>query len=69
MEAGHQRIEGEEVVGSIGDYEIAESPREEDALVAWGASVEDGSSSPGSGGRPWTSVWNERLGTRRSSAR
>jgi hypothetical protein len=26
MEAGHQRIEGEEVVGSIGDYEIAQKP-------------------------------------------
>jgi hypothetical protein len=26
MEAGHQRVEGEEVVGSIGDYEIAQKP-------------------------------------------
>ena len=26
MEAGHQRIEGEEVVGSVGDYEIAHKP-------------------------------------------
>jgi hypothetical protein len=26
MEAGHQRIEGEKVVGSIGDYEIAQKP-------------------------------------------
>jgi hypothetical protein len=26
MEAGHQRVEGEEVVGSIGDYEIAHKP-------------------------------------------
>ena len=26
MEGGHQRIEGEEVVGSIGDYEIARKP-------------------------------------------
>jgi hypothetical protein len=27
MESGHQRIEGEEVVGSIGDYEIAQKPK------------------------------------------
>jgi hypothetical protein len=26
MEAGHERIEGEEVVGSIGEYEIAHKP-------------------------------------------
>ena len=26
IEAGHQRIEGEQVVGSIGDYEIARKP-------------------------------------------
>lgn len=26
MEAGHQRIEGEQVVGSVGDYEIAHKP-------------------------------------------
>ena len=31
-----QHIEGQEVVGSIGDYEIAESPTEQDALVAGG---------------------------------
>ena len=26
MEAGHQRSEGEEVVGSVGEYEIARKP-------------------------------------------
>jgi hypothetical protein len=27
MEAGHQRSEGEEVVGSVGEYEVARKPK------------------------------------------